>query len=476
MSLQSVSYLLFLLLAWAVAMLLRTARSRQLALLAASYLFYCLCGARFALLLLGSSLFNYYWAKLLRRKPTAALLWTGLAVNLTPLLAFKYAIPTLAYLGAKGLLPWTTASAALAPVGISFFTFQAMSYLLDVYRERDVDPSLPEFMLYIAFWPTILSGPVCRAFELVPQFREASRPSLGDVAAGCRRILLGLFLKVVLADTLARGLYAGEGVSFGFDRHTGSWGAPDVLFLAIGFGLQLFFDFAGYSHIAIGSARLFGFELRENFDRPYLSRTVTEFWTKWHMSLSFWIRDYLFMPLAMLGRSLVWRNVALVISMALFGLWHGAAGTFVLWGVLQGLFLVAHRQFQQRVGARGFPSDRFRGIWTFASWALTYGAITLSWVLFRADSLSQAGAMYRALLTPSAYRTLSMRPNYYIVVALTAAAYFVLEGTRALLDSSPRLAVARRYAWLASPVYYAFLIVAVVVWSKQASTFVYLQF
>jgi alginate O-acetyltransferase complex protein AlgI len=476
MSLQSVSYLLFLVLVWAAAMLLRTARSRQVALLAASYLFYWLCGAKFAFLLLGSSLFNYYWGKLLRRKPVGSLLWGGLLVNLAILAGFKYAPPALAFLGSIGALPWQVASSILAPVGVSFFTFQAMSYLLDVYRERDVDPSLPEFLLYIAFWPTILSGPICRAFELIPQFRSESRPSLDDVSAGCHRILLGLFMKVVVADTMARGLQVGEGVNFGFDRVTGGWGAVDVVFLAVGFGFQLFFDFAGYSNIAIGSARLFGFRLRENFDRPYLSRTVSEFWTKWHMSLSFWIRDYLFMPLAMLRTSLAWRNLALVISMTLFGLWHGAASTFVLWGVLQGLFLVAHRQFQKYRGGRGATAWGPGAVRACVSWALTFGAISLGWIMFRANSLGQAWAMYRALFTPSAYRTLALRPNFYVVVILCVAGYFLFEAARVLVRSASRLGAVRRFVWLASPVYYAVLILAVIAWSKQASTFVYLQF
>ncbi len=138
------------------------------------------------------------------------------------------------------------------PVGVSFWTFQALSYLFDVYREEDLDPSLTEFCLYMAFWPTVLSGPVCRLPDMLPQFRESSAPTWDDISIGAHRLVIGLFMKMVLADVLGAGLLAGQGVAYGFDEITAGWGGLDVWFLAIGFGFQLFFDFAGYSHIAIG--------------------------------------------------------------------------------------------------------------------------------------------------------------------------------------------------------------------------------
>lgn len=470
MSFQSISYILFLALTWGVAMLLPRPRWRQIALLVASYLFYATWSSTFALLLFASSVFNYVWGRVLRRRGSASALWTGLLANIGLLASFKYANTLLALLG------MTDRFGVLMPVGLSFYTFQAMSYLLDVYRGLDYRPSIVEFFLYMAFWPTILAGPICRVPEMIPQFRRVERPGWEDVSAGARRILSGLFMKLVVADTLVHGITPGEGIGMGFDQLAGGWGGLDVWFLAVGFGFQLFFDFAGYSNIAIGSARLFGIRLRENFDDPYLSRTPSEFWTRWHMSLSSWIRDYLFFPLATLRRDLGWRNLALVISMTVFGMWHGVGPTFVLWGVYHGLLLVAHRQVQQ------LRRIRFSGVvlpgWLGASlsWGLTFTLMSLGWILFRANSLAQAGIMFRALLSPGTYTTLSLRPNFYILVVLTVVGYFSYVALRELLRRLQAHPIMARLVWLVSPVYYATAILAVIIWSKQASIFVYFQF
>ena len=365
----------------------------------------------------------------------------------------------------------------VAVVGLSFYTFQAMSYLVDVYRGFDDRPSLGEFLLYMAFWPTVLSGPICRLPEMLPQLREAHRPRSSDVVEGTRRILCGLFMKVVVADTLANGLRPGEGVNAVFDGRVAAWGGLDVWFVAIGFGFYLFFDFAGYSHIAIGSARLLGIRLRENFRDPYLAQTPSEFWTRWHISLSSWIHDYVFFPLALSRPGLVWRNLALVMSMTLFGLWHGLKLTFVLWGVYHGLLLVAHRQVQslRRTGVRagGLLADRLGAI---ASWALSFGLISLGWVLFRANSPAQALTMLVAVFAPQTYAVLSLPANLYILVTLVGVSYFASRHIGTLLahrEGQPALA---RIVRILLPVSYAAAAVAIVIWSNRASTFVYFQF
>ena len=174
------------------------------------------------------------------------------------------------------------------------------------------------------------------------------------------------------------GFNPGEGVAAGFDQIARGWGGIDVWLLAISFGFQLFFDFAGYSHIVIGTARLFGIRLAENFDHPYFSTTPSVFWTRWHMSLSFWIRDYVFLPLATARRDLWWRNFALVSAMTLFGLWHEATLPFVIWGAYQGLLLVAHRQGQQLQRRLGFTWPDGWG--SFVSWGITFALISLGWI------------------------------------------------------------------------------------------------
>lgn len=474
MSFQSALYVLFLIVAWVVCALSRSAGVRTIVLLVASYLFYATWGVAPVFVLAASSLFNFAWGRLLRARPTRVVLAAGIAVNLALLASVRCADALSQSLGIGGSAAGLRLVTAL---GLSFYTFQAMSYLIDVYRGLDPSPTLLEFLLYLSFWPTLLSGPICRAHEMIPQYRSVPRLSWEDLGAGVSRIIGGLFMKMVLADTLARGLTTGEGVSFGFDRSSGGWSTLDVLFLAVGFGFQLFFDFAGYSSVAIGSARLFGIRVRENFDDPYLSTSPTVFWTRWHMSLSSWIRDYLFFPLSTLHPGLLWRNVSLVISMTAFGLWHGLSSTFLLWGLFHGFLLVAHRRIQSLRRRRPslIPPPYVDG---FVSWIFTFVPITLGWILFRAGSLQQAGAMLKALLAPTLHGALSMsmRPNFYIVVSVVVVGYFIysagVAGVRRLREDD----LARRILWGLSPIYYAAAIFLIVAWSKQASTFVYFQF
>ena len=469
MTIQGLSYLLFVLLVWVLALPARSVRLRQALLLAASYVFYASWGLVFLAVLIASSLMNYLLGSMLRRRPTAQRLWVGVALNVLLLVVFKY-LPQLTATPSEGMVSgWL-----IMPVGISFWTFQALSYLFDLYREEELDPTLTEFCLYMAFWPTVLSGPVCRLPEMLPQFRRDARPAWDDVAEGTRRIVIGLFMKVVLAQLLMTGFNAGEGVKAGFDQIAQGWGGIDVWLLAVGFGFQLFFDFAGYSHIVIGTARLFGIRLEENFNHPYFSATPSIFWTRWHMSLSFWIRDYVFLPLATARREKWWRSFALVFAMTLFGLWHGATLTFLIWGAYQGLLLVAHRKEQQVKRKLNFEWPLYWG--TFASWALTFALVSLGWIFFRAQSLDQALVMLKAVFQPASYRQLSLRPNFYIVTSLIVCGYFAYVGLELLLARLDKHLWARRAFRLLSPLYYATALLLIIVWSKQETVFVYFQF
>ena len=281
-------------------------------------------------------------------------------------------------------------------------------------------------------------------------------------------------MKVVLAQLLATGFNAGEGVAAGFDQIARGWGGLDVWLLAIGFGFQLFFDFAGYSHIVIGTARLFGILLEENFNRPYFSATPSLFWTRWHMSLSFWIRDYVFLPLATARREKWWRSFALVFAMALFGLWHEATLLFLIWGTYQGFLLVGHRKGQQLKRNFNFTLPFQSG--RFMSWALTFALVSLGWILFRAHDLGQAWLMLKAVASPASYFQLALRPNFYIVTSLIVCGYFAYAGLASMLSRLGDNLWARRAFRLLSPVYYATAIFFIIVWSKQESVFVYFQF
>jgi alginate O-acetyltransferase complex protein AlgI len=473
MMVQSLSYLLFVLVLWLLALALRTAKSRQVLFLIASYVFYASWGLGFLAILLASSLMNYWLGRMLRRHPTSGRLWFGIGLNLLLLALFKYLPPLYGDVLNHSTMAGLVRNIVM-PVGISFWTFQALSYLFDLYREEELDPTLIEFCLYMAFWPTVLAGPVCRLPEMLPQFRQNHAPAWGNVAEGTRRILLGLFMKMFLAQLLLLGINPGEGVAAGFDQINRGWGGLDVWMLAIGYGFQLFFDFAGYSHIVIGTALLFGIRLQENFDRPYLSTTPSMFWTRWHMSLSFWIRDYVFMPLATLRRARWWKHAALVLAMTLFGFWHGATAPFILWGAYHGLLLVGHRQAQQIQRRWNLPLPDYLG--AFISWGVTFALISLGWIFFRAHDLQQVSHMLGAVFSPLSYRQMALRPNFYVVTALVILGYFIYCGVEALVARLNEQPWAHRLIWLLSPVRYAVVMFLVILWSKQESIFVYFQF
>ncbi|HVH28483.1 MAG TPA: DUF5989 family protein [Vicinamibacterales bacterium] len=436
----------------------RSQRARQLALLLASWLFYVGWGAGFLSVLIASSVMNYLFGAALKRHVTAGRLWLGVAMNIALLGFFKYASAPLAGEPGLGFL-----HELVRPIGMSFWTLQALSYLFDIYKEEELDPSLLEFCLYMAFWPTVLTGPISRLPTLLPQFRQRIGPSLDDLSVGASRVLQGLFMKMVLAEILAAGWRPGAGVNAGFDRINGNLGGLDVWFLAIGFGFQLFFDFAGYSHIVIGAARLIGIQLDENFDRPYLSPTPAAFWTRWHMSLSSWIRDYVFLQLASLRRGRSWVYFSLLLSMVVVGLWHNASATFIVWGAYHGLLLVAHRIGQQVKRSLRYQLPQSLGL--TLSWASTFLLVSFGWLFFRTQTLAQAIEMSRAVFAPGSYSDLSMPLTFYAVTSAIVMGYAMYHAGEALLarwrvanapDGLHAVAIelmdfvlARRWWWLA---------------------------
>jgi alginate O-acetyltransferase complex protein AlgI len=418
-----------ILLLWLLTSYLKHVRARQFAFLAASYVFYASWGLWFLPVLVVSSLLNYWLGGFLRSKPSQGRLWLGLGANLLLLGFFKY-IPQMARAAPPSSSMNRLGHLAL-PLGLSFWTFQAMSYLFDVYREKEIDPSLLEFCLYMSFFPTVVSGPICRVGELLPQFRSSVVLNWPDFANAIKRISIGLVM-MCTAFVLGNGLRAGTGLNSAFNQSTSKWSFPDAWCLAIGYGFLLFFDFAGYSHVVIGIARLFGIELRENFDRPYLSTSISSFWTRWHMSLSFWIRDYVFMPLATSYSAAWWRHLSLLLSMVAFGLWHGAKWTFLLWGAFHGVLLVLHRSWQEarrRLGLEwtGFAPD-------ILSWIVTFAAVSVGWVIFRAENLHQAISLLRGLVSVSSMPGASLPRSLYWLVFASVLGYFAVVAVSALLD------------------------------------------
>ena len=409
------SYVLLFLVCVAVLAKVRSRGVRQAVLLISSIALYLTWQPWFAVVLFTSIVGNFLFGKWLRAQPHRFPLAAGIGFNLALLIAFKYFPQAAVHMLPA---PLQEVGRVALPLGISFWTFQAMSYLFDLYREEDLDPTLAEFALYMVFFPITVSGPVCRMPDMLPQFRSEETTSRSDIAIGLRRIAIGVFM-MQLGRLLGQGILGGDGIVNGFDRAT-QWSGTDVWCLAFGYGLQLFFDFAGYTHVAVGAAKALGITVPENFDRPFAATNPSVFWTRWHMSLSFWIRDYVFLPLAVLRREIWARHLALVLSMVLFGLWHKASVLFLLWGCYQGALLVAHRLVQQ-VG-RGFNWQPPK-IWTPLSWFATAALVGLGWVFFRANSLEQAQGMLIAIVSPETYSSHFLSSSLYMLIVVLGAGY-----------------------------------------------------
>ena len=475
-------YALVFVLCVALLARVRSARLRQSILLIASYALYLTWTPWFAGVLAASAIVNYLTGEWLRRKPSGMALSAGILFNLVLLSIFKYLPEAAVHLPSSLQL-----FAHLAmPLGLSFWTFQAMSYLFDVYQGEDIDPSLAEFALYLAFFPVTISGPVCRMPDMLPQFRSDTTTRWGDIVQGLRRIAIGV-LMMQLARLMGQGILAGDGINSGFDhamRNPGSpWSGPDVWCLAFGFGLQLFFDFAGYSHIAIGAAQALGLTVPENFARPFESASPSMFWTRWHMSLSFWIRDYVFFPIMQMRREVWWRNLALLISMVLFGLWHKATVLFLLWGAYHGVLLLLHRIIESL--ERKYDWTPPATMWNALSWLVTISLVNLGWIFFRANSVAQARQMFAAIASPATYSTHFLTTSLYLMVLSLAAGYALvllaidtLNPTFPCDDESQTPPASRvivllarsRWFWL-TPLYaLALLFVLIVTWSHGTST------
>lgn len=365
------------------------AKARNAILLLASLVFYAWGGVSYLAVLVLSILLNYGFGRWLGayqgRAGASRILMIGVGLNLALLFAFKYAVFFLDQLNV-GLLfidrqPMDVPKIAL-PLGISFFTFQAISYLVDVYRaEAAVQKRLDRLGLYIALFPQLIAGPIVRYHDIEKQLGKRAW-SWDNMAQGIERFILGLAKKVLLANNFA--LLADEI----FAVNPASLTVPVAWLGVIVYSLQIYFDFSGYSDMAIGLGRMFGFVIPENFNFPYIARSIREFWRRWHISLSQWFRDYLYIPLGGNRQSSSRTYFNLFIVFLLTGLWHGASWTFIIWGLVHGFFMIVERQ--------AFGAWLKKGpAWVAHFYSLL--VVGLAWVLFRAESLTYALAYYKSL-------------------------------------------------------------------------------
>lgn len=437
---NSVNFLLFFPLV-ALVYLVLPRKARCFWLLAASYYFYMCWNAKYALLLLASTVVTWLCGflvhgvkKSVRRKLAVA---ACLCINLGLLFFFKYADFFLAncnrILQALHLTPVEKGFDVLLPVGISFYTFQALGYTIDVYRGKvEPEKNILRYALFVSFFPQLVAGPIERSESLLGQMRDLERKQLVNydkVAGGLTLMVWGLFVKMVIADRVA--LFVNP-VFENYYLH----GTVALTAAAVGFSLQIYCDFMGYSTIAVGAARVMGFELMENFETPYFARSVGEFWRRWHISLSAWFRDYLYIPLGGSRHGRVRKYWNVMVTMAVSGLWHGANWTYVAWGLLHGVYQVAEDVTGPwRIKLYdALHTKRESFSFRLAQTVSTFVLVDIAWIFFRAPAISHALRFCKRLVTKwdpwnlfngSLYELGLDRPECNILMVSLAALFLV---------------------------------------------------
>ena len=382
MSFASLEFLCFFAVVLGVSFILQKSRNKtykEVFLLVASYFFYGYWDWRFAFLLLFVSVCAYVSALFIHKKSAVVI---GIVVPLAVLGFFKYFNFFLASFAALvggdiGLLR------IILPVGISFYTFQALSYVIDVKRGKiKAESSFIRLALYLSFFPQLVAGPIVKAAEFLPQLDEDRRITRENMEYGIQLMVFGFFKKIVIADHLSvfvDDVFAAPGAFH--------WAT--ILLAILSYSIQIYFDFSGYSDIAIGCAKCLGYDFCPNFNLPYLSHNVTVFWRRWHISLSTWLREYLYIPLGGNRKGKIRQYVNLFVTMLLGGLWHGASWTFVFWGAVHGLALAIDKRIPQKLFDRGV----MRVVGTVG----TFSLVSLLWVFFRADDFSCAWAILKGI-------------------------------------------------------------------------------
>ena len=453
-------------------------RFRWVLLLAASYYFYMCWKAEYIILIIASTLVDYVAAKQMfqAQSQRGKRLWLGASLlsNLGMLFTFKYfnffTSSIHDALASVNIFYEDPVFQLMLPVGISFYTFQTLSYTIDVYRgEREPENHLGIFAVYVSFFPQLVAGPIERSTRLIPQFFEKHEFDYDRVVSGLRQMLWGLFMKMVVADRA--GIYV-DAIYNNQEHHNG----VSLLLATFMFAFQIYGDFAGYSHIAIGSARVMGFDLMENFRKPYFSASVREFWGRWHISLSTWFRDYVYIPLGG-NRVVKWRwYYNLFITFLISGLWHGANWTFVIWGALHGGYLVfalMTKDIREGIKTRIF-GKRGSGIQKTLEVLTTFALVCLAWIFFRANTVTDAFEIVGKVLTPSGslfFEEASqvLYPLLMIGLLLTVEFYEEIGGKRIAFFQN-------RYGWVRH-VSYAMVVLMIILFGVlDAGQFIYFQF
>lgn len=456
---------------------------RNVFLLIASFVFFAWGGVSYSVILLISIVINYFFGRWIGKDPgsknSSFFLGVGISLNLIILGIFKYAnfiIGNINLLLESFQIPTIENKSIILPVGISFYTFQAISYLIDVYRkETSVQKNVLRLGLYISLFPQLIAGPIVRYHDIANQL-EFRKTSFDKFGYGVKRFLLGLGKKVLIANNFA--IVADEI----FNTNPTDLTSSAAWIGIVAYSFQIYFDFSGYSDMAIGLGSIFGFKIPENFNFPYIAKSIKEFWRRWHISLSSWFRDYLYIPLGGNQKSIKRTYINLVIVFFVTGLWHGASWNFVVWGLIHGSFLIF-----ERAGGEKFLSK----LWQPLQHIYTIFIVMMAWVLFRAEDFSHAGSYYLALLGKN------LNPSYgyfeygkyltgefysiLIIAILGASGFFVITGKRLSKFASYSLPLYKSmyfsYSILQIVFYFGILIIcASYLLSNTYNPFIYYRF
>ena len=448
-------------------------RFQTLFLFGASLFFYGWWSVAYLPLLLFSIGVNYAFGQMLARRPKKWLLALAIGIDLALLGYFKYANFGAGIVG--GLLGQDFATHVILPLGISFYTFTQIAYLVDSYQGKAVDRDPGRYGLFVTFFPHLIAGPILHHDEMTRQFRDFTwrRVTLLDLTVGATAFSIGMCKKTVIADRYAPMV----GDAFGAVAHGTSIGAGAAWAAVLGYTLQLYFDFSGYCDMAIGLSRMIGIRLPQNFNSPYKSASIAEFWTRWHMTLSRFLRDYLYIPLGGNRNGDTRSHVNVMITMLLGGLWHGAGWTFVLWGGLHGFYIVTGRLWNKWSNRHGVILPHLLGA------GITFFFVVLAWVPFRSENLHAAFDMFRMLSGGMGFGGGSAKSALLIggglaLVWLMPNSQEMLARYRPVLSeiSPPSLALLEWRPTLPYAAAFAILLVVIVLFSNHVSEFLYFQF
>ena len=483
----SLSFFVFLFIVIAIHYLVPQ-RFRWVVLLGASYYFYGTFKFQYVFLLAFSTIVAYFAALLMEKKPNASskkkIFLIGCICNLGILFVFKYynffSSSVASIFGNGNFSSRSHLLHLVVPVGISFYIFQVVSYMIDVYRgNRIAERHLGLFALYVSFFPKLLAGPIERAKQLLPQLHEYHQWDWERSTNGFKLMVWGLFKKVVVADRIA------VFVDIVFNNPS-SYDGPSFVLAAVLYSFQIYCDFSGYTDIAIGISQVFGFKLTDNFNRPYVARSVAEFWRRWHISLSTWLRDYLYIPLGGNRVNPARLYINLMVVFLICGLWHGSNWTFVIWGFIHGLFLVigiASQNVRSKI-IHVFGLDTVPAIHRGFQVCITFALVSLAWIFFRADSLRDAAyiithlhAGWIDLLTGDRFESMIFfgRPKNELIIALASLIFVWIIHFIEDHDAMRRM-LSERPFYVRWPVYYLMLFAVFLLSAPGSQKYIYFQF